>query len=74
MAKLVYDESDSIFIKNSLKIALKSIESMNLASGETDLKRLKSIINQMDTIEEPKQESGSTTAVSDCKSVKYEYQ
>ena len=40
MAKLVYDESDSIFIKNSLKIALKSIESMNLASGETDLKRL----------------------------------
>ena len=67
MAKLVYDESDSIFIKNSLKIALKSIESMNLASGETDLKRLKSIINQMDTIEAPKQESGSTTAVSDCK-------
>ena len=67
MAKLVYDESDSIFIKNSLKIALKSIESMNLASGETDLKRLKSIINQMDTIEELKQESGSTTAVSDCK-------
>ena len=61
MAKLVYDESDSIFIKNSLKIALKSIESMNLASGETDLKRLKSIINQMDTIEEPKKESGSTT-------------
>jgi len=60
MAKIVYDESDSILIKNVLKLGLKSIESMNLMvddSGLNDIERIKRIINQMETIAEPLKES-----------------
>jgi len=67
MAKIVYDESDSILIKNVLKLGLKSIESMNLMvddNGLNDIERIKRIINQMETIAEPLKESSS---VSNCK-------
>ena len=70
MAKIVYDESDSILIKNVLKLGLKSIESMNLMvddNGLNDIERIKRIVNQMETIAEPLKESSSSNSVSNCK-------
>ena len=67
MAKIVYDESDSILIRSVLKVGLKSLKKKNALNSFEDLQRISRIIKDMETIEEPTVESGSTTAVSDCK-------
>jgi hypothetical protein len=66
MAKIVYNESDSILIRSVLKIGLKSLEKKNAQNSSEDLQRIASIIKDMETIEHRKVESGSTTAVLDC--------
>lgn len=67
MAKIVYNESDSILIRSVLKIGLKSLKNKNALNSADDLQRLENIIRDMETIQEPTVESGSTTALSDCK-------
>ena len=67
MAKIVYNESDSILIRSVLKIRLKSLKNKNALNSADDLERLENIIRDMETIQEPTVESGSTTALSDCK-------
>ena len=47
MAKIVYDESDSILIRSCLKIAMKSIDSMNIGNIADDAARLKTIIAEL---------------------------
>ena len=66
MAKIVYNESDSILIRSVLKIGLKSLKKKNSLNSFEDLQRISRIIKDMETIEHRKVESGSTTAVSDC--------
>ena len=67
MAKIVYNESASILIRSVLKIGLKSLKNKNALNSADDLQRLENIIRDMETIQEPTVESGSTTALSDCK-------
>ena len=67
MAKIVYNESDSILIRSVLKVGLKSLQKKNALNSSEDLQRISSIIKDMEAVERPKTESGSTTAVSDCK-------
>ena len=67
MAKIVYNESDSILIRSVLKVGLKSLQKKNALNSSEDLQRISSIIKDMESVEHPKTESGSTTAVSDCK-------
>tara|TARA_R100000808_G_C2150091_1_gene158693 strand:+ start:2129 stop:2344 length:216 start_codon:yes stop_codon:yes gene_type:complete len=66
MAKIVYNERDSILIRSVLKIGLKSLENKNALNSSEDLQRVESIIKDMETIEHPKQQSGSTTVASNC--------
>ena len=66
MAKIVYNESDSILIRSVLKVGLKSLQKKNALNSSEDLQRISSIIKDMESVERPKTESGSTTAVSDC--------
>ena len=67
MAKIVYNESDSILIRSVLKNGLNSLKNKNALNSADDLQRLENIIRDMETIQEPTVESGSTTALSDCK-------
>ena len=67
MAKIVYNESDSILIRSVLKIGLKSLKNKNALNSADDLQRLENIIRDMETIQEPTVGSGSTTALPDCK-------
>jgi hypothetical protein len=66
MAKLVYEETDSILIRNVLKIGLKTLKKKNALNSFEDLQRISTIIREMDTVEEPKKESGSTAVASHC--------
>jgi|TARA_B100001964_G_C14242420_1_gene605710 hypothetical protein len=67
MAKIVYNESDSILIRSVLKIGLKSLKKKNALNSFEDLQRISSIIKDMEAVEHPKSESGSTTAIADCR-------
>ena len=64
MAKIVYDESDSILIRNCLKIAMKTIDSMNIENIADDADRLGTIISELESIEEPTQDEVSTIQAS----------
>jgi hypothetical protein len=66
MAKIVYDESDSILIRSCLKIAMKTIDSMNIGNIAADAARLETIIAEMESIEEPSEETGSTVQPAKC--------
>ena len=66
MAKIVYDESDSILIRSCLKIAMKSIDSMNIGNIADDAARLKTIIAELESIEEPPQDASSTVQPAIC--------
>ena len=66
MAKIVYNENDSILIRNVLKIGLKTLKKKNALNSFDDLQRISSIIKDMETVENPKTESGSTTAALNC--------
>ena len=67
MAKIVYNESDSVLIRSVLKIGLKSLKKKNALNSFEDLQRISSIIKDMEAVEHPKSESGSTTAIADCR-------
>ena len=56
MSKIAYDESDSVLIRSCLKIALKSIKSMNILNGENNVERLEKIISEMEIVQEPNTE------------------
>ena len=56
MSKIVYDESDSVLIRSCLKIALKSIKSMNILNGENNVERLEKIISEMEIVQVPDKE------------------
>jgi len=56
MSKIVYDEADSVLIRSCLKIALKSIKSMNILNGENNVERLEKIISEMEIVQEPNTE------------------
>ena len=66
MAKIVYDESDSVLIRSVLKIGLKTLKKKNALNSFDDLQRISSIIKDMDNIENTKTQSGSTTAALSC--------
>jgi hypothetical protein len=66
MAKIVYDESDSILIRSCLKIAMKTIDSMKIGNIAADAARLKTIIADMESIEEPSEETSSTVQQAKC--------
>jgi|TARA_R110002020_G_scaffold3912_3_gene17277 hypothetical protein len=66
MAKIVYDESDSILIRNCLKIAMKTIDSMNVGNVAADAARLETIIAELESIEEIPQEVSSTVQPAKC--------
>ena len=56
MSKIVYDEADSVLIRSCLKIALKSIKSMNILNGENNVERLEKIISEMEIVQVPDKE------------------
>jgi len=62
MSKIVYDESDSVLIRSCLKIALKSIKSMNILNGENNVERLEKIISEMEIVQEPNTEKKHTSS------------
>jgi len=62
MSKIVYDESDSVLIRSCLKIALKSIKSMNILNGENNVERLEKIISEMEIVQEPNTENKHTSS------------
>ena len=66
MAKIVYNESDSILIRSVLKVGLKSLKKKNALNSFEDLQRVENIIKDMETIENRKVQSGSTTVASNC--------
>tara|TARA_R100000781_G_scaffold87345_1_gene53726 strand:+ start:29 stop:244 length:216 start_codon:yes stop_codon:yes gene_type:complete len=66
MAKIVYNESDSVLIRSVLKIGLKSLKKKNALNSFEDLQRVENIIKDMETIENRKVQSGSTTVASNC--------
>ena len=66
MAKIVYDESDSILIRSCLKIAKKAIDSMNIGNIANDAARLETIIAELESIEEPPQDASSTVQPANC--------
>ena len=66
MAKIVYDESDSILIRSCLKIAMKSIDSMNIGNITDDAARLETIIAEMESIDGTSEEASSTVQPANC--------
>jgi hypothetical protein len=46
---------------------LKSLKKKNALNSFEDLQRISSIIKDMEAVEHPKSESGSTTAIADCR-------
>lgn len=68
MAKIVYDESDSILIRNCLKIAMKTFDSMNIENISADAARLETIIGELESIsmDESTKESSSTVQPAKC--------
>ena len=66
MAKFVYDESDSILIRSCLKIAMKTIDSMNIGNIAADAARLETIIAGMESIEDTSEEISSTVNPAKC--------
>ena len=66
MSKIVYNESDSVLIRSVLKIGLKSLKKKNALNSFEDLQRVENIIKDMETIENRKVQSGSTTVASNC--------
>ena len=66
MAKIVYNESDSVLIRSVLKIGLKSLKKKNALNSFEDLQRVENIIKDMETIENRKVQSGSTAVASNC--------
>ena len=66
MAKIVYDESDSILIRSCLKIEMKTIDSMNIVNIAADAARLETIIAGMESIEDTSEEISSTVSPAKC--------
>ena len=74
MAKIVYNESDSVLIRSVLKIGLKSLKKKNALNSFEDLQRVENIIKDMETIENRKVQSGSTTVASNCEECEIWYE